>query len=227
MSSKDKDALTKIKAFFKGRGAPSKYTYIHKYSQCIRVNNKIITFVQQQTNSPSDIELLEFVLTPEREQELSPRTPIPQRIRSLENLSCELQSKRLEAGSLHKLWELTQDLLNSDRALDQRQAGFKFYQMLIGSQYDNLAEMRVHFFRVIQEHSVPEDINARLALLNTLTNTGKNIKLIDKDIGEFMLHWSQEILEANLIIKYLEIICNMIQFNAACLEKPVVAGIVK
>lgn len=177
--------------------------------------------------SPPDIELAEFVLTPEREQELSPRTPIAQRLRSLENLARELQSKRLEAGSLHKLWELTQDLLNHDRAPEQRQAGFTFYQRLIGSQYDNLAEMRVHFLRVIQEHSVPEDIDARLALLNTLTNTGKNIRLIDKDIGEFMLHWSQEVLEANLMAKYLEIVCNMIQFNAACLEKPVIAGIVK
>lgn len=148
-------------------------------------------------------------------------------MRSLENLARELQSKRLEAGSLHKLWELTQDLLNHDRPPEQRQAGFTFYQRLIGSQYDNLAEMRVHFLRVIQEHSVPEDIDARLALLNTLTNTGKNIRLIDKDIGEFMLHWSQEVLEANLMAKYLEIVCNMIQFNAACLEKPVIAGIVK
>lgn len=125
------------------------------------------------------------------------------------------------------MWELTQDLLNSDRPVDQRQAGFGFYQKLIGSQYDNLAEMRVHFFHVIQEHSVAEDIESRLALLNTLTNTGKNIKLIDKEIGEFMLHWSQEVLEANLMTEYLEIIRNMIQFNAACLEKPVVAGIVK
>lgn len=174
-----------------------------------------------------DVEFAEFVLTPEREQELCSRTPIQQRLRSLDIVIRELQLKRLEAGSLHKLWELTQDLLNSDRPVDQRQSGFNFYQKLIESQYDNLAEMRVHFFRVIQEHDIGEDIDARLSLLNTLTNTGKNIKLIDKDIGEFMLDWSQAVIEANLMTDYLEIICNMIQFNAACLEKPVVAGIVK
>lgn len=171
--------------------------------------------------------MAEFVLTPEREQELCPRASIQQRIRSLDLVTRELQSKRLEPGSLHKLWELTQDLLNSDRPIEQRHAGFTFYQKLIGSQYDNLAEMRVHFFRVIQEHNVAEDIDCRLSLLSTLTNCGKNIKLIDKDIGEFMLYWSQAILEADLMADYLEITCNMIQYNAACLEKPVVAGIVK
>lgn len=173
----------------------------------------------------TDIELAEFVLTPEREQELCPRNPIQQRIRSLDTIARELQSKRLEAGSLHKLWELTQDLLNGDRAVEHRQAGFNFYQKLIASQYDNLSEMRVHFFRIIQEHS--GDIEARLSLLNTLTNTGKNIKLIDKDIGDFMLHWAPAVLEANLMAEYLEITINMIRFNAACLEKPVIAGIVK
>lgn len=175
------------------------------------------------------------MLTPEREQELCPRNPIQQRIRSLDTIARELQSKRLEAGSLHKLWELTQDLLNGDRAVEHRQAGFNFYQKLIASQYDNLSEMRVHFFRIIQEHTVSthrdsrecEDIEARLSLLNTLTNTGKNIKLIDKDIGDFMLHWAPAVLEANLMAEYLEITINMIRFNAACLEKPVIAGIVK
>lgn len=117
--------------------------------------------------------------------------------------------------------------MNSDKAADQRQAGFNFYQKLISSQYDNLAEMRVQFFRVIQEHSVAEDIDERLALLNTLTNAGKNIKLIDRDIGEFMLHLAPAVLEANLMAEYLEIMTNMIKFNAACLEKPVVTGIVK
>lgn len=113
------------------------------------------------------------------------------------------------------------------RFVTLRRAGFTFYQKVIASQYDHLAEMRVHFFRVIQGHSVAEDIDDRLALLNTLTNSGKNIKLIDKDIGEFMLNWSQAVLEANLMAEYLEIVCNMIQFNAACLEKPFIAGIVK
>lgn len=138
-----------------------------------------------------------------------------------------MQIKRLEECSLQKLWELTNDLLNVDRPAEHRQIGFTFYKTLVQSQYDNLAGMRAHFFRVIQNHNVPEDVGYRLDLLKTLTDNGRDVKFIDKEIGQFMLQWAQTITDTALLRIYLEILANLIQYNAAYLDRNVVIGIVK
>lgn len=87
--------------------------------------------------------------------------------------------------------------------------------------------MRAHFFRVIQDHDVPEDIAHRLELLKTLTDSGKNITYFEESIGQFMLHWIPAIVNAGLTEPYLEIVVNMIKFNAAHLDKVIIVGIVE
>lgn len=84
--------------------------------------------------------------------------------------------------------------------------------------------MREHFFNVIQSHDVPEDIQNRLDLLKTLTENGKNIKNVDDTIGEFTLNWIQAITEANLTQSFLEVIVNIIQYNAGYLDAKILAG---
>lgn len=84
--------------------------------------------------------------------------------------------------------------------------------------------MREHFFNVIQSHDVPEDIQNRLDLLKTLTEDGKNIKNVDDTIGEFTLNWMQAIVDANLTQPFLEVIVNIIQYNAGYLDSKILAG---
>lgn len=84
--------------------------------------------------------------------------------------------------------------------------------------------MREYFFSVIQNHNVPEDISHRLDLLKTLTDNGKNIKNVDDTIGEFTLNWMPAIVEANLTQSFLEVIVNIIQFNAAHLDEKILVG---
>lgn len=84
--------------------------------------------------------------------------------------------------------------------------------------------MREHFFNVIQSHDVPEDIQNRLDLLKTLTENGKNIKNVDDTIGEFTLNWIQAIADANLTQSFLEVIVNIIQYNAGYLDAKILAG---
>lgn len=84
--------------------------------------------------------------------------------------------------------------------------------------------MREHFFNVIQSHDVPEDIQNRLDLLKTLTEDGKNIKNVDDTIGEFTLNWMPAIVDANLTQSFLEVIVNIIQYNAAYLDAKILAG---
>lgn len=116
------------------------------------------------------------------------------------------------------MWELTKDLIVSNKPAEQRHIAFTFYQKLIQSQYEDMSLMREHFFNVIQNHNVPEDINNRLELLKTLTDNGKNIKNVDDTIGEFMIKWIPAINNANLRQPFLEIIYNIIIYNAAYLD---------
>lgn len=87
--------------------------------------------------------------------------------------------------------------------------------------------MRAHFFRVIQDHDVPEDIANRLELLKTLTDNGKNITYFEECIGSFLLLWIPAIVHAGITEQFLEIVVNVIKFNAAHLDKNIIVGIVK
>lgn len=87
--------------------------------------------------------------------------------------------------------------------------------------------MREHFFNVIQNHDVPEDIQNRLDLLKTLTENGKNIKNVDDTIGEFTLNWMPAIDEANLTQPFLEVIVNIIQYNAGYLDSKILSGYIR
>lgn len=125
------------------------------------------------------------------------------------------------------MWELTKDLIVSNKPAEQRHIAFAFYQKLIQSQYEDVSLMREHFFNVIQNHTVPEDIYNRLELLKTLTDNGKNIKNVDDTIGEFMVQWMPAINEANLRQPFLEIIVNIIIYNAAYLDTRILVEMIK
>lgn len=121
---------------------------------------------------------------------------------------------------------MTKDLIVPNKPAEQRHIAFAFYQKLIQSQYEDLSMMREHFFNVIQRHDVPEDIQNRLDLLRTLTENGKNIKNVDDTIGEFLLRWIPVINEANLTQSFLEVVINIIQYNAGYLDSKILAGFI-
>lgn len=50
-------------------------------------------------------------------------------------------------------------------------------------QFDDLGILRAHFFRLIRDHKVSEDIQERLDILRVLTRDGKNIVHLEQDIG--------------------------------------------
>ncbi|XP_055707088.1 tuberin isoform X2 [Phlebotomus papatasi] len=197
----------------------SKETRIQKLKQFFKSAKVSGGGLQQQTDF--------FLLTPEIERELRPETPVNQRCKILRELGDDLKKCRLEDCSLQKLWELTSDLIVANRPPEQRQTAFAFYKKLISSQFLNLNLMRAQFFRVIQNHSVPEDIGHRLELLRALTDDGKDITHFEAEIGRFMVQWCQAIVDAQLMETYLDILINMIKYNAAYLDNEVTVGIVK
>lgn len=145
----------------------------------------------------------------------------------MQHIQCSCAfSNRLQA-TIKRLWELTKDLIVPNRPADQRHIAFAFYQKLIQSQYEGLSIMREVFFKIIQQHNEPEDIAYRLELLKTLTDTGKNIKNFEENIGEFMLSWIPDVFMANIAQPFLEILNNIIWFNASHLDQNIVAGIIE
>lgn len=126
-----------------------------------------------------------------------------------------------------KLWDLTKDLIVPNKPAEQRQIALTFYCKLIQGQYRDLGMMRGHFFHVIQEHDVPEDLPYRLDLLKALTYNGKEIGHFEEKIGRFMLEWVSPIVEAKLTRGFLEMLINMIRYNTAYLDKEIIIGILK
>lgn len=208
-----------------------------------------IRFVFLATIAGSTRERTDTNLLRELEVVLQPQLPVAQRCRTLRELCDSEKLNRLEdvgsrfvvvsrpngsllslllvQATIQKLWDLTKDLIEPNKPAEQRHIAFCFYQKLIQSQYEDLSLIREHFFKVIQCHDLPEDIQNRLDLLRILTENGKNIKNVDDRIGEFLLSWMPAIAEANLTQSFLEIVVNIIQFNAGYLDSKILARFIR
>lgn len=167
-----------------------------------------------------------FPISAELERELQPETPVGQRCKALKDFSEDVIKFRLEVDAVQLLWHLTKDLIVGNKSTEQRHVALNFYCKLIKGQYDNLKLMRAQFFRVIVSHEEPEDIAYRLEMLKSLTENGKNIQYFEKEIGSFLVQWIPQIDQAGLIVPLLELIVNLVKYNAASLEKNFLVGIV-
>ncbi|XP_043071369.1 tuberin isoform X2 [Drosophila grimshawi] len=170
----------------------------------------------------------ERTLRPEFERELRPELPIAQRCKMLKELGdLHLHKFNLDETYITKLWHLTNDLIVHNKPAETRQIALTFYKRLIYTQYKNITLMREKFFLVIQNHEAHEDLRHLLELLETLTENGKDITNFEEKIGKFMLCWIPAITAANLLCPYLDMMVNLIKFNAAHLDKDILVGIVQ
>ncbi|KAL7732975.1 hypothetical protein ACLKA6_002785 [Drosophila palustris] len=170
----------------------------------------------------------ERTLRPEFENELRPEQPIAQRCKMLKELGDQhLHNINLDETAITKLWHLTNDLIVPNKPAETRQIALSFYKRLIHTQYKSLTLMREKFFLVIQNHEAHEDLRHLLELLDTLTENGKDITNFEEKIGKFMLLWIPAITDASLLCPYLDMLVNLIKFNAAHLDKDILVGIVQ
>lgn len=146
----------------------------------------------------------EFILTTAIETELKPESAITTRCKAIRELSDIVFSNKLEDGGIQKLLDFTKDMILPGRPIEQRQLVLAFYGKLIQGQYKDLSLLRAFFFRLIQQHNVPEDIHYRLELLKILTENGKDITHFEEEIGVFMLKWIPQLLEGTHSISLLE-----------------------
>jgi hypothetical protein len=83
-------------------------------------------------------------------------------------------------NSIEKLWACLQDLLQREVPKEHRHLVFYFFRCLVQGQYDKLGLMRVHFFRVIKTHDVPEDVAPRYVVIHSGT---PHKVLVDGHVG--------------------------------------------
>lgn len=148
------------------------------------------------------------------------------RIRRLKELSDKVLTCKVENPSIAKLWGCIEDIFTKDQA-DLRNAGFVFLINLVKGQSDELKLLRAQFFRLIKHHENVKDTANRLNLLIVLTNNGKNLQHFEEEVGSFLLEWFPEIRNINKMEEYLEMILNILKFNALYLEGYVLSGFVQ
>jgi len=59
--------------------------------------------------------------------------------------------------------------------------------VMVSAQFNRLGILRAHFFTVVANHKIPEDITPRLALLKALSDNGKDISYFEELTGKEML----------------------------------------
>lgn len=95
-------------------------------------------------------------------------------------LGCSLVQNAVEV-----LWLTIQDLLGPRvTCWDDRLLAFRFLQNLIKGQYDQLGIMRAHFFRIIRQNELSEDLPHRLEIFHALTSEGKDLLYFEEETGE-------------------------------------------
>lgn len=87
--------------------------------------------------------------------------------------------------------------------------------------------MRGRFFILVQEHTVPEDLQHCLEMLKVLTDNGKDIQNFEVEIAKFMYKWMDQIIAAQLTASYLALLVNLIKYNTSSFDSHLINGIVQ
>lgn len=130
------------------------------------------------------------------------------------------------------MWSCTRDLLKEEGAAsaEARHAVLSLLRALAEAQAEQPGIMRTVLFRYLRETHpghAPEDAQPRFRLLHALTNNGKNIACFEEQIGAFLVEWSPQIQHPALLVECLQLLTNVVKYNASSLDEDVVRGIVE
>lgn len=169
----------------------------------------------------------DFVLSAEIEKELNAEAPIATRIKAIRSLCDVVLTNKLEERGIGKVWVWTQDLLSKDQPTELRHVEFSLLIALVKGQYDRLGMLRAHFFRIVKQYEHPEDIIPRFDLLHALTDNGKDSLYFEEEIGGFLLNWLPIMTGTAKAIEFLELMVNVIKFNASYVDEETTSNLVQ
>ncbi|XP_033124579.1 tuberin-like [Anneissia japonica] len=169
----------------------------------------------------------EFIITEDRLRDISPESHLNHRIKAIKELCDVVTTKRLEDNAIEALWVRIADLLEPQAPAECRQLVLGFMKATIIGQYKSLNMMRAHFFTVIANHSVFEDLPMRLLVFKALSDHGKNLLHFEEDTGPFLLVWMPDVISYGRTSEFLPVLLNVIKYNSCYLDDDIVEGLVK
>ncbi|XP_050345803.1 tuberin isoform X7 [Nymphalis io] len=190
------------------------------------LHDKLKVFFKKGASAPVAAQN-ELVVTAELRRELGPETPLNRRLRAIKEVGEKILHIRVQDGGVEKIWSCTRDLLK-DSNVEARHTVLGLLRSIAEGQSELLI-MRTILFRYLQETHLnhpPEDYQLRFKLLYTLTNTGKDIKCLEEQIGPFLIEWLPHIQAPGHIKDFVGLITNVVKFNAVYLDEEIVHGIV-
>ncbi|CAK1546878.1 unnamed protein product [Leptosia nina] len=189
------------------------------------LHDKLKVFFKKGVSAP--VATHELVVSQEIRRELGPEAPLHRRMRAIKELGEKVLHIRVQEGGVEKIWLSTRDLLE-DSNVEARHAVLGLLRCIAEGQTELLI-MRSIFFRYLQEMGIsqcPEDYHLRFKLLYALTNTGKDIKCLEEEIGPLLVEWMGQMSGRAELVQLVQLATNVVKFNAAYLEEAVVHGLV-
>lgn len=118
-------------------------------------------------------------------------------------------------------------MIEPSKPTEVRQQTLIFYTKLIQGQFKDLSILRAHFFRLIQANETKADLPLYFHMLKALTENGKDIKDFEDEFGPLALKWMDQVMSVKLTAQYLEMIVNVLKFNAAYVDREIIVNIVQ
>ncbi|XP_047476530.1 tuberin-like isoform X2 [Penaeus chinensis] len=168
----------------------------------------------------------EIRLTEELRAELGPESLTSTRIKAIKELNEVLASKKIEENGIEKLWLLVQDLLSLTSPTEQRHTTLQMLTTLTAA-HDRIGAMRHVFYNYISENYQHEDTKPMFDFFREVIADGKQLEYIEEFVGPFLLEWLPGLLASPQAADALSLLVNLVKFNAAYLDEPVVTGYVK
>lgn len=160
-------------------------------------------------------------------QDIGKNSPLANRVKYLRDLCDFLINKRVEDHAIEAAWDAVKDLLNPSNPTEARHLTLQFLTVMISGQFNRLGILRAHFFSVVVNHKIPEDITPRLELLRALSDNGKDISYFEERTGHFLLSWMPEVMQKGRMIFFMPLLINVIHYNSSFLDEDIISGIVR
>ncbi|KAE8579001.1 hypothetical protein XENTR_v10023871 [Xenopus tropicalis] len=163
---------------------------------------------------PSEWKHPEYVITADLMKELSSESALHVRIRAIIQV-CELaKTKKFEEHAVEAICQSVGDLIQPEQPVEARHHVLQLLKAIIVGQGERLGVLRAHFFRVIKEYPMNEDLAERLEVFKALTDNGREIAYLEEELAVFVLQW----MEIGLTPDFLHVLVNLVKFNSCYLE---------
>ncbi|XP_071489878.1 tuberin-like [Diadema antillarum] len=169
----------------------------------------------------------EFFITPAVKRDLSRDSALNVRVKAISHLSGLVGEKKLEEHAIETIWVSISDLLEPQVSADHRHLVLHFFKCVIIGQSDFLGLMRCHFFNVVKNHNIFEDLPQRLDMFRALSDNGKNLLDFEEEAGPFLMLWMPDVISYGKTAEFLQVLVNVIKYNSCYLDDHIIAGLVQ